>query len=409
MAWTSKVSNIIKTAAVNSIGNRIANSFTSTAQTSKVAAKLLNKSPLEIGSTGPLTHMDATNNPYQYGTVYYPQETTNLGEGHYVIFDVVMHQSSKFKSQTFQNGKIIETNDKLVSEKIVPGSSYVDEYTMNYVESPSTVVRTNKTSSSRIEKLKTKPGYEKKLQGVKSGIMSKVDATHNYISDSIVLYTPADSLKFNYGATYSQSETGLAGLLGQKIGEIANADDLLGALKSASEGLASTFTELAKAGAFGAASLIPGFENARDVYDKSLGQAVNPNLEVVFKSVPFRKFTFPFRFAPKDQKEKDNVHKIIQLFKFHMLPEHKQGLMYSGYFNVPSEFQITYMYREDRNSYIPRVSRCVLESCNIDYAPEGVVSTFKADDRGAPPTIIDMELSFTETEIMTKETVAEGF
>jgi len=112
-------------------------------------------------------------------------------------------------------------------------------------------------------------------------------------------------------------------------------------------------------------------------------------------------------FAPKNEKEKDSVHKILQLFRFHMLPEHQNSA--NGYFNVPSEFQITYMYRDQENSYIPRVSRCVLKSVDIDYAPEGVISSLPPDERGAPPTIIKLDLAFGETEIMTKETVAQGF
>ena len=102
------------------------------------------------------------------------------------------------------------------------------------------------------------------------------------------------------------------------------------------------------------------------------------------------------------------VHKILQLFRFHMLPEQSNGIQ-GGYFTTPSEFQISYMYRENENAYLPRISRCVLKECNIDYAPEGVVSSLIADERGAPPTIIKMDLTFGETEIMTKHTVAEGF
>ena len=67
------------------------------------------------------------------------------------------------------------------------------------------------------------------------------------------------------------------------------------------------------------------------------------------------------------------------------------------------------MDRDHEHASFPRLSRCVLKSCNIDYAPEGVVSTLTADERGAPPTIINMGLTFGETEIMTKETIAQGF
>jgi hypothetical protein len=38
-------------------------------QTNAAAAKILNKSPLELGDTSPMSHMKQ--NPYEYGTVFY--------------------------------------------------------------------------------------------------------------------------------------------------------------------------------------------------------------------------------------------------------------------------------------------------------------------------------------------------
>ena len=58
--------------------------------------------------------------------------------------------------------------------------------------------------------------------------------------------------------------------------------------------------------------------------------------------------------------------------------------------------------------YIPKISRCALTDMSVDYSPEGVFTTFKGDDKGAHPVLTKMELSFTEMEIMTKETIAEG-
>ena len=50
-----------------------------------------------------------------------------------------------------------------------------------------------------------------------------------------------------------------------------------------------------------------------------------------------------------------------------------------------------------------------IKNCEINYAPDNVVSTLTPDERGAPPTITTMNLTFGETEIMTKETVAQGY
>ena len=385
MAFTSKISSVLKGAiknqVANSIGSLANNLISGQNQTNKIAAKLLNKSPLEIDNVSPMAHMKE--NPYQYGTVYYPNETANLGEGHYVIFDVIMHNASKFKSTSFNNGRISTNKDTLVGE-----------------------VNSSSQTNNSVAAIKAGIGSAERVQGVKSGLNEKTP-THTYISDSIILYMPAAALKFNYAATYDTPATGIAGLIGQGIGDFRDTKGFVEKLKSMGSVGGDAVKQIGRKALFGAASLIPGFEGAEAAYDKSLGQAVNPQNEVVFQSVPFREFDFPFEFAPKNAKEKDNIHKIINMFKFHMMPEY-QGTT-KGYFNVPSEFQITYMYREERNTYIPRVSRCVLKNMNVDYAPEGVISSFIPDEQGAAPTLATMSLSFTETEIMTKERIADGY
>ena len=391
MAWTSKVANVIKgrigSAIAGAVGNKLMNSFAGQGQTTKVAAKLLGKSPLEIGNNSATAHM--LENPYSYGTVYYPQETSNLGDGHYVIFDILAHKRSKFKMSTFDNGVVKPTNEGYVGE----------DWKM--------FGKRQGTQNDRIKNIKQKGIMQSnRVRGVNSGLFKHAESNHTYVTDSILLYMPPEGMKFNYGAEYEALETGIAGDLAQGLAGLVNADDFEGAIQSIGKGL-SGVTELTKMAGFGALAIIPGMENARGLYDKFRGQAKNPNLESVFKSVPFREFSFPFTFAAKNEKEKDSVHKILQMFRFHMLPQHKNDA--NGYFDVPSEFQITYMYRDNENQYLPRISRCVLKTCEIDYAPEGVVSTLTPDERGAPPTIITMNLTFGETEIMTKETVAKGF
>ena len=390
MAWTSKVANVIKgkvaSMALNAIGNKLASNFANSGQTSKIAAKLLNKSPLEIGNDNPTAHIKE--NPYSYGTVYYPQETSNLGDGHYVIFDVLMHNESSFKTQTFNNGLLVENPNAIVGSAR-PGSG-------------------GSGSLRNIKGIKRRGVVQKnRIRGVNSGMFCILGSKHTYISDSIILYMPPEGMKFNQSASYEAMETGLAGDVAQGVGGVINDTGFKAKLQAAAKGTTAVVQELVKEAGFGVASLIPGFENSKDLYNKFRGQAKNPNLESIFKSVPFREFSFPFTFAPKNEKEKDSVHKILQLFRFHMLPEQQSGA--NGYFNVPSEFQITYMYRDNENAYLPRISRCVLKQCDVDYAPEGVVSTLTPDERGAPPTLITMNLTFGETEIMTKDTVAKGY
>jgi hypothetical protein len=348
------------------------------AQTNAAAAKILNKSPLEISDTSPTQHLKQ--NPYEYGTVYYPSDVSNLGTGHYMIFDIVMNKHSTFQNSSFSGNKInVNKANKVGENRLETFGKKVGVVGLQDKASRITQIKENGISSDRLTK-------------VSSGISAK-NPTHTFVSDSIILYTPPQ-VKTTYAANYDQAETGMAaGFMGVK-----------------------SFGDILKAGVGGGGvlglealnmvtAIIPGAGDAKAVFTKTTGRAINPNIEMVFKSVPMREFTFTYEFAPRNHKELDSITKIINLFKFHMQPE----LGLTNFFVVPSEFQITYMYLENRNSYIPKISRCVLKNLELDQSPEGVFTTFAADDKGAAPVLSKMTLTFAETEIMTKQKIAEGF
>ena len=78
----------------------------------------------------------------------------------------------------------------------------------------------------------------------------------------------------------------------------------------------------------------------------------------------------------------------------------------------PSEFDIKFMYNGKENPNIPKVSTCVLESIDIDYAPNGF-STYEVPGQNTPtpggtgtPVGVRMSLQFKETEILTKANFA---
>ena len=364
MSFTNKVSNIIKQRVANNLISGLNNAITNFGQPKKLAAKLANKSPLDL-SKSPVSHMEPVNNSFSYGSVYYPQETSNLGDGHYIIFDII------------ENNK----------------TNYGKEGGKAYPKSLGTVGERKLDQTKRINKLKAQ-GFQSSDQVVRnqqSGINSIIK-THSRLADSIILYTPTTGNKFDYKVNYENIDTGIAGLA-------ANLLDMKSILSAGGQ-VGKTFFENVTKAAIEIA--LPGFGAA---IDKGLGRSINPNAELVFKSVPFRTFSFPYEFAPKNEKEKEDVQKILSMFKFHMLPE-KFG---EGYLSAPSQFQITYMYRDGANMYIPKISRCALTDFSIDYSPEGVFTTFKGDDKGAPPVLTKVDMSFTEMEIMTKETIAEGY
>src|SRR5210317_1734667 len=95
MSFTNKVSNIIKQRVASNLISGFNNAVSGFGQPKKLAAKLANKSPLDL-SKSPVAHMEPINNQYSYGSVYYPQETSNLGDGHYIIFDIIENNKTNY-------------------------------------------------------------------------------------------------------------------------------------------------------------------------------------------------------------------------------------------------------------------------------------------------------------------------
>ena len=392
MAFTSKISQVLKgrvnsgansikgfvDGAVGNINSQIDNftsSFTglqSAEATKAKAASILNSSPLEIGQGGAVNPNEALKDRFQFGTVYYPEETSNLDEGHYVIIDIIQHNKSAYNRNMSRKVSDPEAEAAGIGEPTQQEAAALSK-------------------------------AQERLRQQQSGINQGASTTHSRISDSVCIYTPGDAVKFSYAANYESLATGLAGLMASSM-ESGKSMDLKEAI---TQGGGQMLERVLGEAVVGIASALPGVGDIRGAIDKSMGRALNPFNEQVFRSVPFREFAFPFVFAPKNRKEMETVQKILKLFRFHMLPEFSNKT--KGAFLSPSEFQITYMYRNKQNRYIPHISRCVLKNLEVDYATEGQFHTFREDDTGAAPITTTMTATFAETEIMTKEMIGLGY
>ena len=352
------------------------NGFNLGGNAKEVAAKLANKSPFDMDLISPTAHLGKENSKFNYGTLVYPQETQNLGDGHYMLFDII----------PLQNALVIEDEKATKVEgakttKAVTGAS-----------KPLIVGEgRRKKFHSAGKMLPNKPALRKQTSG-----MGKNTSFHNTITDSIVLYTPETGNTFDYGVTYGDVNTGMISNIVNFIDSVRSGN--MSFADAAGQGLGTMGRQLLETAI---TAVLPGFGA---MMQKKLGTAINPNQELTFQSVPFRSFNFSFNFAPRNKTENDTCHNIISLFKFHMHPEDTK----IGRLAIPSEFQITYMYRDKENAYIPKISRCVLETMKVDYSPDSKFHTFKGDEQGAAPIFMKLDLSFKELEIMTKDTIALG-
>ena len=135
---------------------------------------------------------------------------------------------------------------------------------------------------------------------------------------------------------------------------------------------------------------------------RTLGYAMNPQIDVIYDTPQLRTFNFEFLFAPRSEKEALEVQEIINLFKFHASPELlKNGGTFGRYFVPPSDFDIEFSVDS-----MGKISSCVLEDLTIDYAPAGAAFYAKNNT----PVHTRLTLRFKELEFITKDLIQnEGY
>jgi hypothetical protein len=129
------------------------------------------------------------------------------------------------------------------------------------------------------------------------------------------------------------------------------------------------------------------------------GGILNPNMELLFQGPQLRPFTFVFRLSAREKKEADTIRKIIRYFKQNMAVKTTPDNLF---LKAPNIFEIH--YRQGRNQSedhpsLNRIKRCALQSCNVDYTPDGSYMTF--NDENNTMVSYNLTLQFQELEPVT--------
>ncbi len=129
------------------------------------------------------------------------------------------------------------------------------------------------------------------------------------------------------------------------------------------------------------------------------GAIVNPNLELLFQGPTLRPFDFTFRLSPRSEGESTQVRSIIRAFKEAMAPQVSTGGLFLA---TPNVFNISYHTPgKEMHPSINRIKTCALQSCNVDYTPDGSYMTFNDDNRTM--TSYNLTLQFSELEPVTSK------
>jgi len=358
---------------INGLGNK------SSAKSKAAAQDLLKKSKLELPSTKePTSHMKA--NPLGFASIQFPRDLGNSEQGHYMIFYVVSSKHSEITDNKFHNTLGVSSVD-------------TDDYG---------------GSSYNIQKLRTsRNGDTMKIgKGTRNSVNSR-KPVHNTVTTAVALYMPP-AIKASYSVVNGPTELGMAGLAAKTFAETTSASGTQDQIEAFLKGAGGFALEAAKKTGVGLGEAI-GLGDISGAITKISGFAENPFSEVVFEKVNHRQFNYTFNLQARNKDEVEDIDKICKLFKFHMHPELQTDIGGGRYFKVPSEFEIHYAYQGQINNYLNKISRCVLTNVTVDYGGEQFSTFRQFDDQGAAPVNVSLTLSFTETEIMTKEMIAEGY
>ena len=361
-------------------------------------------------------------------TFQFPLDVTQgpgLGNhGHYIMFFINEQKHAKLR---FAGGVAQKNGEDLISENIKRGiPRYINEMVVDIKSGTekSVVSKVANTSSyfggalnTDLSNLSSYQSVNPLMGDIAQGLTPTQTEGDKVISikrpatkrldTAIALYMP-NAINVTYGSRYLDTEISPLGAAAGDIGV-----DILegrGSFKGALDKLQEKLPQEAKRRVITTALQLGdavGLTGAREAFEINRAEVVADRMELAFKNVNRRNFQYSFKMIPKNEKEADEIRKIIYAFKFNMLPEMTSGRA-GNTMGFPNTFDIEYRFLGKDNDYISRVSTCVLETMTVSYGGDRF-KTFAPRDDGAPVVETSLTLSFKELELITRERIREGY
>ena len=124
---------------------------------------------------------------------------------------------------------------------------------------------------------------------------------------------------------------------------------------------------------------------------RTTGQVINPNMEVLFNGPGMRTFSFAFNFTARSAAEGRTILKIIRFFKQGMAPIKSASNLF---LKSPHTFRLEYKNGSRIHKGLNRFKECACTSCGLQYTPDGNYATYE----DGLMTKYTMTLGFSELE-----------
>ena len=292
-------------------------------------------------------------NKYNKNTLQYPSDLSSATKGHVVQFfinEIVPISFQEINNVNVTGGQVVTEGGQVVNK--------VANAALNLFDTAKTINMELKPQTKRLE-------------------------------SSISLYIP-DTVNFTYNSSY-----GNLSLL-DVAKEIAGSVDF-------NKKNNPIMSKLNKYGNLLSAGISATQSSAAKLLLRSQGLAINPNQQLMFDGIDFRTYQMAFTFTPYTRQEAETVKEIIKKFKYHAAPQ----ITTAGagmFFIPPSTFDVSFLFNGKTNRNINKVAESVLESVDVNYAPNG----WAAHDDGAPVQTT-LTLSFREMELIDKTKIQDGY
>ena len=111
----------------------------------------------------------------------------------------------------------------------------------------------------------------------------------------------------------------------------------------------------------------------KNVFTRTTGKILNPNLELLFSGPSLRSFNYNYQFTPREDREAKEIRSIIKFFKKQMAPKRKGKL----FLESPNVFKLKYFFKNGQeHPFLNKIKLCALSSFNVQYTPDGSYMTY---------------------------------
>lgn len=121
-----------------------------------------------------------------------------------------------------------------------------------------------------------------------------------------------------------------------------------------------------------------GNVDTASLLSRATGQVLNPNMELLFKGVNLREFSFEFDFSPRDGREAKEVKDIIRTFKKAMAPRTSAGTEQGAglFISAPNVFKLEYKSGGKKHPFLNSFKPMAMKGMSVNYTGSGTYSVY---------------------------------